>query len=57
MKIKKKLGRPPLPIRQVRTVFPIRLSPQEKALIIAASRRTKENPTTWARNALIQAAS
>ena len=56
-KEKKVMGRPPLPLKDVRKVFPLRLSDTERALIEKAASKAKEKPVAWARNALLKAAS
>jgi predicted HicB family RNase H-like nuclease len=53
----KKLGRPALPKKQVRKVFPIRLSDHERAAIEKAAKRDKQKLSLWVRNALLKAAS
>lgn len=51
-----KAGRPKLPKNEVRKVFPLRLSRDERAKIEAAAKIAQEPPTQWARNQLLKAA-
>lgn len=51
-----KAGRPKLPKSQVRTVFPLRLSMEEKKRVQKAAKSAGERPTEWARNQLLVAA-
>lgn len=51
-----KAGRPKLPPNQTRTVFPIRISKDERKLVDAAAKKAGERPSEWARNQLLTAA-
>jgi hypothetical protein len=51
-----KAGRPKLPKNELRAVFPVRLSKDERKIVEAAAKAAKEKPTQWARNELLKAA-
>jgi uncharacterized protein (DUF1778 family) len=51
-----KVGRPKLPQNQVRTVFQVRLSKDERKIIGAAAKAAGEKTSLWARNQLLKAA-
>jgi hypothetical protein len=55
--MKKPIGRPKLPKDQAKEVFTLRLSPAEKALVMATAITVAQKPGEWARNVLLTACS
>jgi len=53
---KQKMGRPALPRGQVKAVFAIRLSAEERAALDAAAERAGKPVSQWAREALLASA-
>ena len=51
-----KAGRPKLPKNELRAVFPMRLSKDERKSVEKAAQATGEKATQWARNQLMRAA-
>jgi len=51
-----KAGRPKVAKNDLRAVFPVRLSKDERKSVDAAAKAASEKPTTWARNQLLKAA-
>ena len=51
-----KAGRPKLPKNELRTVFPLRLSKDERESVKAAANAAGEKAAQWARNQLLKAA-
>jgi hypothetical protein len=56
LKKKKKMGRPPLPRGEARSVFSVRFSDGERAVVESAAKREGEPVTQWARKTLLAAA-
>lgn len=56
IEVKEKRGRPKLsPEERKRTIFSIRLSPEERAAIETASERNGQKASDWARTVLLEA--
>jgi hypothetical protein len=51
-----KAGRPKLPKNELRAVFPVRLSKDERKSVEVAAKAAGEKAAQWARNQLMKAA-
>ncbi len=56
LKKSKKMGRPPLPEGEARTVFSVRFSEKERKAVEKAAKKAEEPVTQWARKTLLAAA-
>jgi hypothetical protein len=58
MKAKKpRIGRPPLAPGEAKgTIFSVRLTPEERAVVESAAERAGEKASAWARHVLLRAA-
>ena len=56
IKKNKRMGRPPLPEGEARSVFSVRFSTSEKDAVKKAAQKAGEPVTQWARNTLLAAA-